>query len=287
MIADQDAEEADWIEDVQVSRARGMSRVWWVAEDYTIQDGVIYQYHAGLRVPSSLPTNSEAQYLPLSRPELLSEFPRLVDATEPDLLKFVKRYGLLGYPQAQDTPGLHDGDPVSWVLAHAATLKLVMELAAALNEPMRLNSTLERLTERHHTGQLGIVYTIAERGELYLRTIHARKLDNPQEQALKIVADILNRNLKGISRYVELEQQPDGRLGLTSLFAPRNLLDCIYSMAADAVVARKIRMCTYCGRPFVAISDRMQYCPPRMGLRSVSPCMNNAKQKRFKQKRRR
>lgn len=45
----------------------------------------------------------------------------------------------------------------------------------------------------------------------------------------------------------------------------------------------KFRQCEHCGGKFVPSDRRQKYCPPPPG-KKISPCMNRAKQKAFKER---
>jgi hypothetical protein len=103
------------------------------------------------------------------------------------------------------------------------------------------------------------------------------------QDALFIISDILNGNLSGCVRELIPAPNWDHPVRLDSGFSFHNLMDCIYWLLADAIVIAKVRHCLHCGKPIIAPSDRVKYCPPPMGSHSVSPCMNRAKQQRFRE----
>lgn len=269
------------------SRSRSFSGLYRVAADYTVKNGYV------------VPVGNEdaSEYLPMSRPELPGEFARLSGGTEEDVLRFTRRYGLPGYHGAFRFPlevvAAHElrlcddkvpGDPLSWVLAHADAVRLVMQLADALNSPSNLETLVDSLLIKEK-GSVVLSYKAPYRGQTF-PSHHTVAFKTAEEAAHATITDILNRNLEGLSRVLVHEYQTStGRKGLTSLFDFRNLLDCIYWLVADAIVGGKVRTCGFCGKVFVAPEDRTKFCPPLL-WESVSRCMNNAKQRRFQRRKR-
>jgi hypothetical protein len=275
------------------SRSRSFTNLWSVAEDYRVESGMVIVpviKGAALYWPQFIyfeGGNLEGvnNYMPMSRPELPAEFSKIVGGNEEDILTFVRRYGLLGYHRAwgfYELPGAlgYDrtakGDPVPWILAHAATVKLVLELAQALENPDQLKIAIEKL--KTGSGDV-LTYKAMSRSSAYPSDVQTR-FDNLRESALYVIASTLNENLGGVSRELIIEYDKQKRQrGLTSVFTPRNLLDCIYWHLTDAVIGGTIRTCgnQKCRRFFVATHRRMQYCPPSMGQVGVSRCMDAAK----------
>lgn len=66
-------------------------------------------------------------YYPMASPTIVGEFARLRPGDERALLKFVHRWGSLGYDRLHDRAAL-DGDPVAWVWAHANGVRTVLDL---------------------------------------------------------------------------------------------------------------------------------------------------------------
>jgi hypothetical protein len=276
---------ADYLE----SRARLLINLFWVADDYRIEKGIVRPLMAGKPVdPGMWPPNAR-RYLPLSRAELPAAFARA--ESDSDVLSLVRTYGLLGYKSAfhfYELPGavgydprITTGDPVSWVLAHARQIKLVMELAEALGDLDRLTLRLEQLAVRNEKG-VHLVLAHAYRGFLHPAPVQHRRTDNVRRCALEIIAHALSPNLQGVARTLIVEHVGPG-LGLSNTFKPRNLMDCIYWMLADAVTAGMVQQCAHCHRPFIA-HGKTRYCPPLLDQQGISPCMNRDKQRRFRTK---
>ena len=240
----------------------------------------------------------------MAHPEIPGALLKVATGQESDLLAFVRHYGLLGYDRAwrfpeemigartwlkgsYDTRAARVGDPVAWVVAHARTVNLLFDLVGNLNDDTAIRMAIDQLTLRESRADGSptehVEYTAAQRG--YLRPSQTRlRLMPPRDAALHIVSTVLERNLTGVSRTLLVEHQDDGRRGFTSLFRSRSLLDCVYWHLADAAAGGWVRRCANprCGAFFVAKSDRVKYCPPLMGNRGVSPCMNRHKQQKHR-----
>jgi len=134
-------------EEFPESRARGFAQMWWVAENYKIErlkitegnnhpspvrsQGVIRPYADGKSLPLPASPENVTWYMPLAHRELPGEFAKLANGNTQNLLRFVQRYGHLGYAESfnwleligASSQRLHNpkiqGDPVAWVLSHA------------------------------------------------------------------------------------------------------------------------------------------------------------------------
>lgn len=295
-------------EDFVESRDRGFTRLWMVAPEYRIVDHHVCPLVDGKLIhPGPGDNRGMRNYMPMARPELPAELAKV--STEREVLTFVERYGLLGYTQAwrlEEAAGMATlysggeqakqpsapGDPVGWVIAHAQTVKLLLDLIGSLDKEAALREQIESLTvERTQSGGTHIsnviVTRVARRGYLRPSQMEMRPTP-PREAALWIISHVLDRNLTGVSRELVVEYHDDGQRGFTSLFTFCNLMDCVYWHLADAVVGGWVRRCAYprCGAFFVAKSKRTKYCPPPIGNQSVSPCMNRHKQQSYRDRHR-
>lgn len=297
----------DWTGEIEESRGRLFATPWPVAEQYVIEGGVVFPMVSGKKYRNAL---LDPTYMPMARPELPGEFAKVAGGGEEAVLRFVRWYGLPGYADAltdleasalilardsKDTvipimidkgydPQL-EGDPLAWILAHADTVKLAGELAAALPRGGAVQALLERRLVQKRDWQ-EISYARAKRGWTRPSQVGIPFPGRPigpkggwEAAALKIIAAILNANLGGVRRAVHVEGKP---LRVVSLFWPQNLLDCIYWLLADAVTGEQLRQCPECGHFFVATTDRMKYCPPPRGVAGPSRCMHRAKVRRWR-----
>ncbi len=251
-------------------------------------------------------------YFPMSRPELPAELAKAATGAEKDLLRFTRRYGGLGYRRemlsitrvgtlldgkgagahsvegtGELVPGGDEpGEPVSWLLAHAETVRLVLQLYGRLDDEPALSSFLETL--KISDGPALLFVKAATRGRNY-RTCRGLVLEpnaTSRNVAMLILTDLLNNNLSGgIRREIGPEGDSDK---IQSVFRFINLLDCVYWHLADAVTGGWVRRCAdpECGAFFAAKSERVKYCPPAMGNKGVSPCMNRHKQRKHRRKKR-
>jgi hypothetical protein len=294
------------------SHRRGFVNLWPVAEDYRIVgDQVCPVVDGQLRPVGGNPyTGARAKYLPATRVDLPAALAAVTD--EASVVDFAKRYGLLGYAhagrveevigtrvrEAPFLPAADDddearpyGDPVAWVLGHAATVRLALDLLGRLDDEAALAAFLATLKTAPDTYS----YRAAERGFLYPRTWQSAERDRPpRAMALHILENVLNPNLTGTTRALVAEHQDDGRLGFSSLFAPRNLADAVYWHLADATVGGWVRQCKNpdCGAWFIAVSGKVKFCPAPRGYYSedveldgrdpVSLCGNRFKQKTYR-----
>lgn len=280
-------------EDVFRSRSRALTAVGWVADDYSVEEGRIIRPRMGGESIDfvGIPPEGVHFYLPGSRPELPAQVAKIED--EETALAFVRRYGLLGFDAAfreseRTVDGtrrrLEHGDPVEWVLSHARTIRLVMLLAEAIDDSGRLRSILAD-ARANPNARTHFVFVMAARGNRKPVAGEVRYSGSDREDALRVIADVLNWNLGGISRGFVVERQVSGSLGLTSMFLTQNLLDCVYWLLADAVTAARVGLCLECRNPFVVTHDARKFCPRPYDHRvsnEVSPCMNRYKQRMFR-----
>lgn len=247
-------------------------------------------------------------YAPINRPEVPGELAKV--RSEADALAFAKRYGLLGFPDADRTPPLgfaevaspklpsnlrrargwrafleqrrqHDqapGDPIDWFLAHAATVRTIAELGFFSDDKAQLIRYLDQYRVRRSSEEV-IALRAARGGERRPDLIEFPVNVGAPALARRIAAGLLNDNLARARRHMNAET-------LQSQFGLRTLLDVVYWLLADALTGQQLRQCLACGGIFTATSDRMKYCPPPMGLDGPSRCMNRAKVRKWRKEKR-
>ena len=295
-------------EDFDKSRSRSFVHLWPVAEAHQVIDGYVCALVGGkVMRPGTLHTHVDCRrYLPMAHPEIPSAFAKAATGKASDILTFVHHYGLVGYDRAWRIPeeligarsllkGQHDlaafqyGDPFAWVVAHARTVKLLLHLIGTLDDPAAIQGAIDELRVRrlspNGTHEESIDYLAAERGYLYPSPTQVAPMP-PRHAALFIVSTVLAKNLAGVSRTLFIEEQDDGRPGFAPVFLPCNLLDGVYWHLADAALGGWVRRCANprCGDFFVAKSAKVKYCPALRGYRGVSPCMNQHKQQKHRDK---
>lgn len=293
--------------------------LWWVAEDYRLDgSGLVRPVIRGEYVHadawSDLPRPntigqrdaSGMHYAPMGRPELPTELAKVADEREESILAFVKRYGLLGQREAllgtrdsftdKDLEQLgrsgdaqlaraRAGDPVAWILAHARTVRLVLELGYGLRQhpdPSSLLATLEKL----RTSDGVLRFTAGNRGAVVEHVSDGT--GDVGDQARAIIKGAVNPNLTDIR--LQLDDAPPDQT-LMRVFEPTSLVACVYYLLAEGLQGGRIRQCAYerCRRLFLATDERMKYCPAPMDRAHgdrVSRCMNSDKVARSRARRR-
>jgi len=332
------------VEEFLASQQRCFIKGWPVDEDYRIDDGIVRPLKGGGFVQELSSSREAAEwYYPMSHPELPAELAKLADSSNEEVLQFVKRYGLLGYQQvAESSPFRHSrleyylrsaveqeipvvspkhaldfgtdkalglGDPVDWILIHASTVKMVLEIAGALNNRASLNRQIEGLVRRepyydeYGEGLYGegledvLRFEYAQReNRRKIRYNYYAELIHPHEAAMQVIHTVLDSNLVGVFRRIPVvsdthEDAAGKRIKtseLESVFEFQSLLDCIYWLLADSILGdAKIRKCLFCHRYFIAVHGKMKFCPPRKGFRGSSPCANNYRVRKFRRKEKR
>ena len=210
-------------EDLDESRNRSFVHLWPVAEAYQVIDGYVCALVGGTLMRPNSPSHARRLSTVSTdgaprNPECVSPRPRT--GKESDILTFVHHYGLVGYDRAWRIPdelmgvrtllpGQHDlaalqhGDPFTWVVAHARTVKLLLDLIGTLDDPAAIQRAIDELRVRHSypngTHEESIDYLAAERGYLYPSPTQVTPMP-PRHAALFIVSTVLEKNLTGVSR---------------------------------------------------------------------------------------
>src|SRR5262249_6605387 len=152
------------------------------------------------------------------------EFARLATGEPEAILRFAREYGLLGYADRRGVGGFESaaialgrrnlevvraqnpdlwGDPVPWIVAHARGVRLVGDLAAALDDQVKLAAHLARLTVRTADGSTQIVSFPCPRLDWEAPAQESLRLsETPRQTAQAVMATILDANLGGIDRHM-------------------------------------------------------------------------------------
>ena len=198
------------------SRSRSFVNLWPVAEAYQVIDGYVCALVGGkVTKPNTLHTHVDCRrYLPMAHPEIPSAFAKAATGKASDILTFVHHYGLVGYDRAWRIPdelmgvrtllpGQHDlaalqhGDPFTWVVAHARTVKLLLDLIGTLDDPAAIQRAIDELRVRHSSpngtheeshrlprGRAGLPLSITHTGDPHAaapcRAVH--RVDRPGEK---------------------------------------------------------------------------------------------------------
>lgn len=237
-----------------------------------------------------------------TRPIYPFEIPNLPNAlarrSSPDAaLRFVEIYGLLGRDNLLPEEQRVGGDPVAWFVDQAATVRLVLSLIEALQEPgeSRLRSILEpwRVSPPVEDAASGAVpksaYAVAigPRRELI---VIGHQFDPPRAvvpspvaEAAMLVSVLINRNTEGVRRVV-MPGPPDGPF--LQGFHARALVEVVWHHVGSMALAvhggggKMVRLCEECGTPFLVTDRRQRFCPPEYGSRQ-SLCGARARWRRL------
>ncbi len=198
---------------------------------------------------------------------------------------------------------LDEGDSVPWVYAHARTVALIIALHRALSRESD-PAALTRILDKFGTGDvratslripagvrgLTVEFTKERYSEFLTRLTVGRdprrvarsRAARDESLAVALIVELMNLNVEGI----RLELTASGT-SLKQRFRPPNLMASIYLLLAQSLLGNKVREChnPRCGMMFIATDERMLYCPPPLGVKGVSPCMNRHKVRRARDKR--
>ncbi len=254
-------------------------------------------------------------YYPLRFPELLSEFIKIAKADEKGVLKFVSTWGLLGRselgkhgmivnrPEEPDDIEQHvehftsSGPPgstpesIDWIVAHARTVRAGFNIIRALrialdrNDPSLLWNQLMQETEdtnpEKQEHQNAILYEIDTLGTRKFTVDISYDPNNVFLEAHSFLETVLLNYLGNVRETIEATGK--GRFERSKTFPC--LLPVIYSFLADAVTGTmQYTQCEYCGEPFYQEDSRQRYCPHPDNPRERSLCNNNARKKKYRDK---
>jgi len=228
------------------------------------------------------------RYYPMGYPEIPHEFAKIADGTDEEIIAFCNTYGLLGFG---------DGEPLDWIRGHAANVKLVLEIAGSLNDQVALARLVDPMIGANPdpsdaTGEKEARFSYFRRGERCASGASIGPHLRRENTAIQIMHMILSDNLTGITRSLLLAEESHStkcsarikKLRIESGFRFKSLMDCIYWLLTDAVLSGTIKKCGYCHRQFFATHGRMNYCPPRKGIKGISPCANRGRVYRCRKK---
>ena len=258
------------------------------------------------------------EYDPLDCLELPGEFAKLASGDPDRVLAFVRQYGQLGYYFAGES-GLESnseerrnlrrskyaqGDPFSWIVEHAKAVRLVLNLREAFNDRRRLRQQLQQLTQnsKDRDRPRALTFSFIKRAKLEPSVLRLELLsENDQENAIRIISEILNPNLMGTCRVIEsplqriLADWMSRRIGSeptrrhttpASRFRFCSLMDAIYWQLADTITEGNVKRCAYagCGNVFITTNRKRRYCPRPLGDVGESFCSNRDRQRQYQQR---
>ncbi len=225
-------------------------------------------------------------YYPLEVPSLPNALAK-IDHKEA-AVAFVQKYGLLGYSGLGQDP-IHletskyrpyEGDPLSWFLAQASTVRFVLNLIVMLqnNDERALNDWIMaqavsipfKVFDPSAPKEVRIPAHVLAEGQEVVH-MHYSEEGPPCETynfgidwALSLIAFLVNVNTYGFRRrlvhyYTKKRLVP----GLSA----RALIEAIWYMVGQAALSLPksklpvIRLCEECGTPFLVTDRRQRFCP--------------------------
>jgi hypothetical protein len=268
-------------EEVASNIQREFAQFWPVYEGYEIIDGrLCYQ---GERKYS---------YAPMVHEELPSELAKLTRGDEAGVLAFARVYGSLGYKEFVPfvTRLAYVGDPLSWIWAHAETIRLCLLLSKALQDDdlSTLNRILrgqqvtardvEELCEpaqaaaiqrelrgaQHYRGVSSPMALIAERDTVRFDGWNLRDEVTGADKARELFGvrnfrnRMINANIKGMVREIHTGWRTKDR----SYWTFTALIETAYWHVANTVDGGKLVRCEECQGVFIQRDNRQRFCPP-------------------------
>lgn len=264
-------------EQLRLHRETGFSSLQIVAEDYAIENGFL--------VPKGRPWVHT--WSPMTKPHLSELVERLKNPLEDptSVVRFARRYGLLGYAGLASAPA--PGDPLEWLWEHIRTVRFV-KLALSLTVFWREHDARELLApyvvQETPDGAWTLVVVRYAAGagvrRLSLTVPADFNRQHVQRDLARAAAEIISANISGISRRVWA-----GERGLKSAFTFRALVEVVYWHLLNAGERGALRVCVECLRPFIVTDARQRFCPPDEEGRE-SRCAVRHRQRRFQRRRR-
>jgi hypothetical protein len=296
--------------EIAESEAKCVPSGWVVDEGYTVQNGILRPLAQGRAVGLDEDRVITRVYRPILETIVPAEFAKVAQGSEPEVIRFACRYGLLGYRETRQTSldvyreqlsmltsgEIHhedlekfyfddeaaQGDPVSWILGHACGVSLALELAGLDGDLDRLKHRIDQLiTPADSPGKERLSFAAGVRGCRRPTLYHfgVEQDCDPRSTARSIISTIVNDNLAGVTRRLTW-----GADRATSTFEPASLLDAIYWLLADAVIGHSVKQCGYenCRRFFVARNPKMEFCPSPAGDTISSRCASRHRQQQYR-----
>lgn len=264
----------------------GLPTPWSIAEDYVVEDGQV-------RVAGSF----KGSYLPAAHPEILVELAELADADDAEVLAFVKRWGLLGHEwvmPAERLPGGPQADPIEWIRAHANGLAVCLELVDYLNRD-RPSNDLKKYLDSFPDEPAPSPHPLRPRGvKPYQICLHGerhevqRRLpiayaagEGPRYQARLLLHWIVNPNLAGVQRFLELHRGEDDSSLRVGYHFDALISAAYWHMSRFIADEERVARCDYCSRYFLQTHGAQRYCPPDGSGESL--CSRKARARRSSQ----
>ena len=249
-------------EELELAEQARATTAYSVLDRYEVVDGVIR---------AAPPFHFRRHYFPMGAPHMVSGFARLELGDANAALRFVKRWGLLGYERL--AAGVDGGDPLSWIWAHVNGVRIALEVAKLINggNDEKLEDYISSLGgSPYGYGVRQQILSVSELAALARPLGNAEPIISGAESVL--LKAIINPNLKGV--YLQLwdaaptiELARAGRYHLVYEWAA--LINVIYRHVADIVVGGRVRICDSCGFLSRQTHGRQRFCPAESGQRSL------------------
>lgn len=260
--------------------------LWEVASHYGVGDGQLW---AGGHMLTA------RYYRPQDRPELPFEVAKLAEASDNDVIRFAKQWGMLGYlplahakrvgallalgPQVEFEPVTGNGEPVAWIRQQGRRLWLSVRLtdavvrgdADAAATAIRHFFDMEFAADQWATAQWA--WRAIFRSQFFIKDDPAERhpieravAGMPLDVARLMLDQFVNEGLTGIEPQLEWDGGPLIR------FRFHGMVQIAYLHVAHLLVGRsQVDYCEECGKPFNKTDGRQRFCP-RGPFETASRC---------------
>jgi hypothetical protein len=264
--------------DRRLSYQRGSSSAWWVESDYEISDGVLRPKRTGLEAPE--------YYMPLTQlDEIIHALIRVAHADEDNvermIIRFARRFGLLGYLYVVAEGQGRGGDPIEWFRAHAEGVRTVVEMIDAMNR-CREEELAKLLRPRGFGFGAAIERLPVSLPREYLIKGAPKAVPELHRligRAREAVRELINRNIASVRRVVVCNREGNG----DSEFEFPSLVAFVYWGLVDVWSDGVTRRCKGCGSIFVRRHGAQRFCPP-FGQGEESPCAVRRRVRRYRKR---
>jgi len=269
--------------EVIANRRLGANEFVGVHAEYFVEPNVKWSSGpaCGMLVGCGAPTK---WFAPFVHSELPGELAKLRTATDADILVFAERYGQLGFQGSHNGEWLewgkvgrirYGGDPLEWIRAHGRGAHICLEITEALSKkPKESSRRLEALIKEYSDATYGVpvgVYEVA-----YRSSGSVTLAQSPEQDARSLRREIINRNLRGVQRYVSV----DSETKRDRSYFHGSVSAVVYWHLANLIDQGTVKRCEAegCGAVFIQDDPRRRHCPPQWGQQE-SPCALRQRQR--------
>ena len=263
------------------NRRLGASRFLCVHDDYFIEPNVRWSGGPPCSVLFGIGGRKDNWFAPFVHRELPGELAKLRDADDEAILSFARVYGQIGPfpglvdvetvdPPTRKGPVWYGGDPLPWIRAHAWGTHICLAITDALTRKVpagRMRQLLESFE--------GIAYgTLGKMGSVEI-VLSELGRGNGEAMARVLRRQIINRNLKGVHRYLTADGKVD-----RSFFQADPMVSAVYWHLANVIDGGTVKRCEAdgCGAYFIQMDARQRNCPKRW-RQGESPCAMRQRQR--------